>query len=148
MASHSYDTGRLNLPFVGHCTFGKYPVCTDWDHIDADAAILGVPYDMGTQYRAGARFGPRAVREASTLFSFGHAGAYDHEDDVTYLPAQVRILDLGDVDIVHTDTASSHANTQQAISQILKCGALPVVIGGDHAVNIPCVRAFQDFGPI
>ena len=62
---------------------------------------------MGTQYRAGARFGPRAIREASTLFSFGHGGAYDHEDDAIYLPLdKVRIVDVGDADIVHTDTAS------------------------------------------
>ena len=57
---HSYERGRLDLPFVGHCTFGKRPPCLDWDTLDADVAVLGVPYDMGTQYRAGARFGPRA----------------------------------------------------------------------------------------
>ena len=94
MSDHGYESGRLNLPFVGHCTFGKQPICTDWDHIDADVAVLGVPYDMGTQYRSGARFGPRAIREASTLFSFGHGGAYDHEDDVVYLPRdKVRIVE-------------------------------------------------------
>lgn len=148
-SQHDYDKGRLDLPFVGHCTFGKRPVCTDWNHIDADVAVLGVPYDMGTQYRAGARFGPRAIREASTLFSFGHGGAYDHEDDATYLPTStVRIVDMGDVDIVHTDTVTSHANTQRAVEQILRSGALPVILGGDHAVNIPCVRAFHDHGPI
>ena len=86
MTDHGYETGRLNLPFVGHCTFGKQPPCLDWDAIDADVAILGAPFDMGTQYRAGARFGPRSIREASTLFSFGHGGAYDFEDDVTYMP--------------------------------------------------------------
>ena len=85
MADHGYETGRLNLPFVGHCTFGKQPPCLDWDAIDADAAILGASFDMGTQYRAGARFGQRSIREASTLFSFGHDGAYDFEDDVTYM---------------------------------------------------------------
>jgi agmatinase len=59
MTQNSYGTGRLDLPFVGHCTFGKRPICTDWQRIDADIAGLGIPYDMGTQYRAGARFGPR-----------------------------------------------------------------------------------------
>ena len=82
---HSYDSGRLDLPFVGVATFGKRPLVSDWSAIDADAAVLGAPYDCGTQWRPGARFGPRAVREASTLFSFGHAGAYDHEDDITGL---------------------------------------------------------------
>ena len=56
MAGNHYDTGRLNLPFVGHCTFAKQKAVTDWAEIDADIAVLGAPYDMGTQYRAGARF--------------------------------------------------------------------------------------------
>jgi len=145
--SHGYESGRLNLPFVGICTFGKSPYQPDWEAIDADVAILGAPFDFGTQWRAGARFGPRAVREASTLFSFGHAGAYDHEDDVTYLEG-VRMVDLGDADIVHTDTATSHANIEAGVRAILRAGALPVVIGGDHSVNIPCIRAFDGAGPI
>jgi agmatinase len=48
MSNNGYESGRLNLPFVGHCTFGKSPVCTDWDALDADVAVLGVPNDMGT----------------------------------------------------------------------------------------------------
>jgi agmatinase len=146
---HAYEHGRLDLPFVGHCTFGKRPPCLDWGTLDADVAVLGVPYDMGTQYRPGARFGPRAIREASTLFSFGHGGAYDHEADVVYLPMdQVRIVDVGDADIVHTDTAASHRNAEAAVRRILERGAMPVVLGGDHAVNIPCIRAFADQAPI
>ena len=148
MARHGYETGRLNLPFVGIATFGKRPFIEDWDAIAADVAILGAPFDFGTQFRAGARFGPRAVREASTLFSFGHAGAYDHEDDCTYLGHDVRMVDIGDADIVHTDTEKSHANIEAGVRAILRAGALPVVIGGDHSVNIPCIRAFDDQGPI
>ena len=144
MAEHGYDGGRLNLPFVGISTFGKRPHQPDWERLDADVAILGAPFDAGTQYRAGARFGPRAVREASTLFSFGHAGAYDHEDDVTYLPGSVRIVDVGDADIIHTDTDASHANIETGVRAILASGALPVVIGGDHSINIPCIRAFDE----
>lgn len=146
---HSYERGRLDLPFVGLCTFGKRSACLDWEQLEADVAVLGAPYDMGTQYRSGARFGPRGIREASTLFSFGHGGAYDHEDDVVYLPLEaVRIVDVGDVDIVHTDTAASHHNTEQAVRRMLERGAMPVVLGGDHAVNIPCVRAFSGHGSI
>ncbi|MCU0854309.1 MAG: agmatinase [Rhodobacteraceae bacterium] len=145
--AHGYESGRLNLPFVGISTFGKSPYQPDWSAIDADVAIMGAPFDFGTQWRAGARFGPRAVREASTLFSFGHAGAYDHEDDVTYLEG-VRMVDIGDADIVHTDTETSHANIEAGVRAILKAGALPVVIGGDHSVNIPCIRAFDGQGPI
>jgi len=146
--AHGYASGRLNLPFVGISTFGKRPYVGDWTQIDADVAVLGAPFDFGTQFRAGARFGPRAVREASTLFSFGHAGAYDHEDDCTYLPASVRIVDIGDADIVHTDTTKSHANIKAGVTAILNAGALPVVIGGDHSVNIPCIDAFEGHGPI
>lgn len=145
VSGNSYDTGRLNLPFVGICTFGKYPYQQDWDAIDADVAILGAPFDFGTQWRSGARFGPRGIREASTLFSFGHGGAYDHEDDVTYLESgKVRIVDLGDADIVHTDTERSHANIEYGVRQILKAGSLPVVLGGDHSINIPCINAFEE----
>jgi len=144
MSEHGYDAGRLNLPFVGISTFGKNEYVADWDKIDADAAILGAPFDFGTQWRPGARFGPRAVREASTLFSFGHAGAYDHEDDATYLGSDVRIVDIGDADIIHTKTEKSHANIEYGVRKILDAGAIPVVIGGDHSINIPCVAAFSD----
>ncbi len=149
MGNAGYEQGRLDLPFVGIATFGKNPYVQDWQSIDADVAILGAPFDFGTQWRAGARFGPRAIREASTLFSFGHGGAYDHEDDVTYLPAdKVRIVDIGDADIVHTDTIKSHANIEYGVRQILKAGALPIVLGGDHSINIPCINAFEDQEPV
>ena len=148
MANNTYDSGKLNLPFVGLCSFGKYPYNPDWFSVNADFAILGAPLDFGTQYRAGARFGPRAIREASTLFSFGHAGAYDHEDDITYLNSkEISIVDVGDADIIHTDISSSHANIEIAVRSILGTGAIPVVLGGDHSINIPCINAFSDEKP-
>ncbi|MEE9590407.1 MAG: arginase family protein, partial [Hyphomicrobiaceae bacterium] len=113
MAAHGYEAGRLDLPFVGICTFGKYPYVENWEAIDADVAVLGAPYDFGCQWRSGARLGPRAIREASTLFAFGHAGAYDFEDDVVYLDRnKVKVVDIGDADIVHTDTETSHKNIE------------------------------------
>lgn len=148
MDNHGYERGRLDLPFVGICTFAKRPYVGDWNNIDADVCVLGAPFDGGTQWRPGARFGPRGVREASTLFSFGHAGAYDHEDDATYLPGDVRIVDMGDADIVHTDTRQSHANIEIGVRAALAANALPVVIGGDHSVNIPCINAFDTHGDI
>ena len=149
MTEFAYERGRLDLPFVGHCTFAKAPVCTDWDAIDADVAVLGVPNDMGTQWRSGARFGPRGIREASTLFSFGHGGAYDFERDTLYLTAEeVRMLDVGDADIVHTDMDQSHANTEEAVRRILAAGAMPVVLGGDHSVHAPVMAAFESRGPL
>ena len=149
MTKNTYDKGRLNLPFVGICTFGKYPYIEDWDKIKADIAVLGAPFDAGSQFRSGARMGPRGIREASTLFSFGHGGAYDHEDDITYLPADTtRIVDIGDADIIHTDTIQSHANIEFGVKKILEAKAIPVVLGGDHSVNIPCINAFRNEDPI
>ena len=145
---NNYDQGRLNLPFVGICTFGKYPYISDWDQINADVAVMGAPFDFGSQFRTGSRMGPRGIREASTLFSFGHAGAYDFEDDVTYLPSDsTRIVDIGDADIIHTDTTKSHSNIKFGVKKILAANAIPVVMGGDHSINIPCIDAFENEEP-
>ena len=149
MTKNTYDQGRLNLPFVGICTFGKYPYIEDWNKIQADIAVLGAPFDAGSQFRSGARMGPRGIREASTLFSFGHGGAYDHEDDIAYLPADTtRIVDIGDADIIHTDTIKSHDNIELGVKKILEAKAIPLVLGGDHSINIPCINAFKDEDPI
>ena len=146
---NNYDQGRLNLPFVGICTFGKYPYVSDWDSINADLAVMGAPFDFGSQFRTGSRMGPRGIREASTLFSFGHAGAYDFEDDITYLPSDsTKIVDIGDADIIHTDTIKSHANIKFGVQKILSAKAIPVVMGGDHSINIPCIDAFENEDPI
>ena len=146
---NNYDQGRLNLPFVGICTFGKYPYVSDWDSINADVAVMGAPFDFGSQFRTGSRMGPRGIRESSTLFSFGHAGAYDFEDDITYLPSDsTKIVDIGDADIIHTDTIKSHANIKFGVQKILSAKAIPVVMGGDHSINIPCIDAFENEDPI
>ena len=147
MTEHNYKKGRLNLPFVGICTFGKYPYQPDWDKIEADIAILGAPFDCGSQWRSGSRMGPRGVREASTLYSFGHDGAYDHEDDIVYLKSDCKILDIGDADIIHTDTITSHKNIEYGVRKILSSNTTPIVIGGDHSVNIPCINAFSNSVP-
>lgn len=147
MTNNSYDAGRLNLPFVGFCTFSKSRICENWDNIDADVAVLGAPFDFGTQWRSGARMGPRSVREASTLFSFGHGGAYSYEEDILYLEG-VKIVDIGDADIIHTNTEKSHENIENGVRKILDSGALPVVIGGDHSISSPTIRAFDNYGPL
>ena len=145
MTDNTYDQGRLNLPFVGICTFGKYPYLEDWDNINADVAVMGAPFDFGSQFRSGARMGPRGIREASTLFSFGHGGAYDHEDDITYLPSDsTKIVDIGDADIIHTDTIKSHENIKFGVKKIIEAKAIPVILGGAHSINIPCIDAFED----
>ncbi|WP_026567641.1 agmatinase [Bacillus sp. UNC41MFS5] len=137
----------LNLPFTGICTFGKYPVCSDMNQLDADVAVIGVPNDMGTQWKSGARMGPRGIREGSTLYSFGLNGAYDIEKDITYLGPRWKVVDCGDVDMVHGDMMQCHENTEEAIIKIVSKGAMPVVLGGDHSITIPVGKALEELGP-
>ena len=137
----------LNLPFTGICTFGKYPVCSDMNQLDADVAVIGVPNDMGTQWKSGARMGPRGIREGSTLYSFGLNGAYDIEKDITYLGPRWKVVDCGDVDMVHGDMMQCHENTEEAIRMIVSKGAMPVVLGGDHSITIPVGKALEELGP-
>ena len=134
----------MDLPISGICSFAKQPICTDLDRLDADVAVLGAPLDMGTMYRSGARFGPRAIREASTLYAFGPEGAYSPEDDQYHLSREsVRIVDAGDADIIHTDVAGSFANIEKAVRKILARGALPVVLGGDIPFTFPVFAPFR-----
>lgn len=137
----------LNLPFTGISSFGKYPICTDLNELDADVAVIGIPYDMGTQWKSGTRMGPRGMREGSTLYSFGLDGAYDIEKDIMYLGPDCKIVDCGDVDMVHGDLEQSFENVEESIRKIVSTGAMPVVMGGDHSVTIPVGRALDSVGP-
>ncbi|RST60689.1 agmatinase [Siminovitchia terrae] len=137
----------LNLPFTGICTFGKYPMCKDLEKLNADVAVIGVPNDMGTQWKSGARMGPRGIREGSTLYSFGLEGAYDIENDIMYLGPDWKIVDCGDVDMVHGDIMQCHENTEAAIRKIVSKGALPVVLGGDHSITAPVGKGLEELGP-
>ncbi len=137
----------VNLPAVGICSFGKYPICDDIDVLDADVAIIGVPYDMGTAYRAGARLAPRRIREASSL-SNNENGFYDHERDEFYLQNDVRIVDCGDVDMLHGDLDYCFSNIEEDVRQIVDKGVLPVIIGGDHSITIPVGKALNNVGEI
>jgi len=136
---------RIDIPAVGICSFGKNPICNDLDGLDADVAIIGVPYDMGTAYRAGARLGPRRIREASTLGN-SETGFYDHERDEMYLNKGVRIVDCGDVDMLHGDLNYCFANIEADVRKIVEKGALPVIIGGDHSITIPVGKALNNVG--
>jgi agmatinase len=135
----------MNLPFTGIATFAKVPYAPDLATLDADVAVIGAPYDLGTQYRSGTRFGPRGIRNASTLYGMRTPRYYDAEFDEIYLDG-VRIVDCGDVDMVHGDSRRCLDNIQAAIGAILARGALPVTLGGDHAVPIPILRAYGDAG--
>jgi len=137
----------LNLPFTGIQSFFKYPVAVDLERFDADVGILGIPLDVSTQYRPGARFGPRGIRESSSLFAIGPDGAYDPERDETYLGPPWRIVDCGDVDVITADLDNSLDNVREAARRIVAAGGMIVGVGGDHSVTIPILQALEERGP-
>jgi agmatinase len=141
---------RFNLPFSGIATFLRAPVCADLACLDAEVAILGIPFDEGTTWKPGSRLGPRRIREMAMRFaSTGSTyapGYFDLDEGKRYLEQQLRdgrLVDCGDVDVLYTNPEGTFANATRAVAQILARGALPVVLGGDHAVTFPVVRAFQ-----
>ena len=135
---------RFDLPFTGIASFMKARICPTLDELSnlkPDVAILGFPYDLGTSARSGARMGPRAVREASTVYADGLCGLYDPVLDATFLDKGQVIVDCGDVDVSPCESGQSFANLQEAVCRIVDVGAIPMVIGGDHATPIPILRA-------
>ena len=143
---------RLNLPFTGLVSFMRVPTCPDLSALDADVAILGAPTDEGSPWKPGSRFAPRKIRELSVKYAgYGpiqkQLGYYDIEEDRRYLEYERRarrIVDCGDSDIVYTNVKKTFENITRDVGRILRAGAFPVVIGGDHAVTYPVVRAYQE----
>jgi agmatinase len=100
-----------------------------------DVALLGIPYDGGTSYRTGARFGPRAVREQSSLIRPWNPVLKVH-------PFQrLRVADCGDVDVVPISIERTCDAIQQAVDRVIVAGATPVCVGGDHSVTLPILRS-------
>lgn len=139
---------RINMPITGIASFAKYPICNDWDHIDADIAVLGVPYDTGVGFLSGCRFGPRRIREVSTHYARGDVGFYDPERDEVFLAAPAKIVDIGDADVVHGDIQQSFKAIEYAVRKIREQGAIPAIMGGDHSISIPVARALKDEGDV
>jgi agmatinase len=137
---------RLNQPITGICSFAKYPICTDIEALEADLAVLGVPYDLGVGFMTGTRLGPRRIREVSTQYSRGDAGFYDPETQESLLEAPIRVVDCGDADVLHGDVEYSFRSIEWAVRKILERGAIPAVIGGDHSISIPVGRALDCLG--
>jgi len=143
---------RLNLPFTGLVSFMRVPTCTDLDAVDADIAILGAPTDEGSPWKPGARFAPRKIRELSLKYAgYGpvqhQLGYYDIDEDRRYLEYERRhdrIVDCGDSDVIYTNVRKTFDNITRDVRRILDAGAFPVVIGGDHAVTYPVVRAYTE----
>jgi len=97
----------------------------------------------------GSRFGPRAIREHSLRFVTDPPGFFDPQERTRYLEREMRehrIADVGDADVLPTNPADTFTNITGATRAILDAGAMPVVIGGDHAITFPVVRAFDQSG--
>ena len=139
---------RVDQPFIGIPTFLRAPISTDLDKLDADIAIMGAPTDDGSPYMAGSRFGPRALREHSLRFAGGgRGGYYDPETRREYLVYEMendRIADTGDADCMSTNVVGTFDNITAMTRAILDRGAMPVVLGGDHSITYPVVRAFTE----
>ena len=141
------DSPRIDRPFVGIASFLRAPICSDLDALSAAIAVMGVPFDEGSPYLAGSRMGPRALREHSLRFVSGAGGYYNPETRRQYLDVEITerlIADIGDADIAPTNVEKSFATTTEMVRAVLDRGALPVVIGGDHSITYPVVRAFSE----
>jgi agmatinase len=140
-------SGDGGLVRSGSPTFFGIPQVTALDQVKADVAFLGIPFDMGTNDRPGSRFGPRAIRDASLRFAgIGSDGWYDIEQDRRVLQG-VRMVDCGDVNIRTVEFAENFDKITTAARALRASGALPVFVGGDHAISYPLLRAF-DGGPL
>lgn len=137
---------RLNQPITGICSFAKYPICNSMEELDADIAILGVPYDTGVGFLSGARLGPRRIREVSTHYARGDVGFYDPEKGEQVLAAPIKIVDVGDADVLHGDIEYSFDSIEYSVRQILEKGVVPAIMGGDHSITIPTGRALECLG--
>lgn len=150
--SFTTDPGNFfDLPFAGIATFMKARLCPSLDDLrpgDADVAVLGFPYDLGTSARSGARMAPRAVRDASTVYADGLRGLYDPVLDEMFLDEGQIIVDCGDVDVSPCGSDQAFRNLETAVRKVLDLGAMPVVIGGDHATPIPIFRALDRFSDL
>lgn len=109
------------------------------DLAGVDVAVVGVPYDQATSGRPGARFGPRAIREASSNLSWSQAwpSPFDPFQEMS-------VVDWGDVHIRHWDNASTPFAIQSAMATILAAGATPLMLGGDHYCSLPVMRAHAE----
>lgn len=108
-----------------------------------DVALLGIPYDGGTSYRPGARFGPRAVREQSSLIRPWNPVLKVHPFE------RLRVADCGDVDVAPISIERTFEAVTRRVGEVLEAGARPLVVGGDHSVSLPVLRAVgRRHGPV
>ncbi len=127
--------------FAGIRTFMRAPHVTDLAGVDA--AVYGIPFDTATSYRAGPRFGPEAIRSASSLLR-----PYNPALDVNVVDA-LSIVDYGDLPVSPGDTERTYAQVEEALAPIVDAGIFAVALGGDHSITLAELRALaRKHGPL
>lgn len=131
---------RGELPhFAGINTFLKAPYVEDVHRCgEYDVVVIGAPFDSGTTYRPGARFGPQGIRRISALY-----GTYSFELGVD-LRESITVGDAGDVFTIPGNLEKSFDQISKAVSHVYSSGAFPVVLGGDHSIGYPTVRGVAE----
>jgi agmatinase len=121
--------------YAGLLSFSGMPYTEDPAELEgADVAIVGAPTDDLVSDRPGARFGPRAIRAAS-------CPPGPHLETGVDAFAELRVVDFGDAPVLPADPARSHEAIEATVGQVLAAGAIPVILGGDHGIAEPDIRA-------
>jgi agmatinase len=105
------------------------------DLTGVDAVVYGIPFDTATSYRTGVRFGPEAIRSASSLLR-----PYNPALDVKVVD-RLSIVDYGDVPVSPGDTERTYAQIEEALAPIVDAGCFPLALGGDHSITLAELRA-------
>jgi len=121
--------------FAGINTFMKSPYCEDVRKVgDYEAAFVGIPFDTGTTYRSGARFGPQGVRRISAVYDgYSVDGAVD-------LVEELDLCDAGDVFVIPGNIEKTFDQVSMAVSHVFTSGVFPILCGGDHSIGYPNLR--------
>lgn len=139
------DAGRRNCAHTGIATFLRSNYVDDLQKLSAKWAVFGVPFDEGSPYAPGARFGPRSIREHSLRFrGTGVFDSLERRSLIQNIVPEGRIVDVGDADIYPGCPARSFENVTALTRAIRAAGARPIAIGGDHSITFPIVRAFDE----
>jgi agmatinase len=136
----------VDLAFVGISTFCKFPFVKELEGKDIDVAVIGAPLDQGSFNRAGSRNGPRAIRDASQIYGTAilpSQGVYDVELG-RYKLANTKIVDYGDIPVAPTLTQENLDLITDTVKEILRHNIFPVILGGDHSITYPVLRAFEN----
>lgn len=131
------------LSSAGLSTFARSPMATLDAAWHADAAILGVPFDIALGFSPVACVAPRAIREASLRYAVPPEGLWNWHTNETILAGRT-LRDVGDVDLPSLEPQLAHARIEAAARAVRARCKVPLFIGGDHSVSYPLLRAFDD----